>query len=327
MLRKTIEKVFREYAVAAKEDFTGHPFADYVRNEIPSNVSSVIPNYPELKVVASAGKGRWSDAPWIGIFDPIVTTTAQEGYYPVYLFTRDLKSVYLSMNQGMAELRKELGTTVSHEILMKRALVLQARLTAEQKEVFPVRNIDLKAAGPQTRLAFYEPGHSFGKRYSRESLPSEGVLVSDLQTMLDSYRSLTFKGGYSETSNESEELETLQEKLSYRLHSSIERNQKLARKAKDHHGFRCQICEMDYAETYGDFGQGYIEAHHLTPLAELPKNGAISLSPVDDFAVLCANCHRMIHRKGAPSTFEEFRRKFRDSNKTFVSTPAAAALS
>jgi predicted HNH restriction endonuclease len=45
---------------------------------------------------------------------------------------------------------------------------------------------------------------------------------------------------------------------------------------------------------YGDLGRGFIEGHHLSPLAEL---AAEWLSRVSDLALVCPNCHRMIHRR------------------------------
>ena len=37
------------------------------------------------KVVGSYGKGRWTDVPWIAIFDSRITTSALKGVYIVYL--------------------------------------------------------------------------------------------------------------------------------------------------------------------------------------------------------------------------------------------------
>ena len=53
-------------------------------------------------------------------------------------------------------------------------------------------------------------------------------------------------------------------------------------------------CEFNFKDKYGEIGENFIEAHHLVQLADLPKN--TKLSPKDDFAVLCSNCHKMIHK-------------------------------
>jgi 5-methylcytosine-specific restriction enzyme A len=41
-------------------------------------------------------------------------------------------------------------------------------------------------------------------------------------------------------------------------------------------------------------GKGYIEVHHMIPISEKGKR---STDPKTDLTVVCANCHRMIHRK------------------------------
>jgi hypothetical protein len=61
------------------------------------------------------------------------------------------------------------------------------------------------------------------------------------------------------------------------------------------HGNRCVACGFDFGDVYGRRGEGYIEVHHLTPLAEVDENHLVN--PETDLAPVCANCHRMIHRR------------------------------
>jgi predicted HNH restriction endonuclease len=56
----------------------------------------------------------------------------------------------------------------------------------------------------------------------------------------------------------------------------------------------CEICGFDYEETYGSFGKGFIEAHHLVPLSTL--QGTPAKTSIADLIVICSNCHRMVHR-------------------------------
>lgn len=55
---------------------------------------------------------------------------------------------------------------------------------------------------------------------------------------------------------------------------------------------RCETCGFDFEAFYGDRGQGFIECHHLTPVSELTL---ATRTKLEDLALLCANCHRMIH--------------------------------
>lgn len=56
----------------------------------------------------------------------------------------------------------------------------------------------------------------------------------------------------------------------------------------------CSVCAFDFKATYGVIGDGYIEAHHVVPLSEL--TGA-TVTKIEDLVLVCANCHRMLHRK------------------------------
>jgi 5-methylcytosine-specific restriction protein A len=96
-----------------------------------------------------------------------------------------------------------------------------------------------------------------------------------------------------------EEEEFPEGKVLYRLHRVRERNRDLVWRAKqkalDEHGrLACAACAFDFAAVYGEIGRDFIECHHLRALADLVAGEATQLS---DVALVCPNCHRMIHRK------------------------------
>jgi 5-methylcytosine-specific restriction enzyme A len=95
----------------------------------------------------------------------------------------------------------------------------------------------------------------------------------------------------------------------------VERNPTAAKQAKKIHGTRCQACDLDFEERYGAIGNGFIEAHHLKLIASLEEGVAVTYDVAADFAVLCANCHRMIHRSADPSNLTLFRETVQ-SNKS-----------
>jgi 5-methylcytosine-specific restriction enzyme A len=80
------------------------------------------------------------------------------------------------------------------------------------------------------------------------------------------------------------------------------------RAAKKFHGTRCQACDLSFSEHYGAIGDGFIEAHHLKAISTLEEGVAVAYDIAADFAVLCLNCHRMIHRYADPSNFPGFRK-------------------
>lgn len=91
--------------------------------------------------------------------------------------------------------------------------------------------------------------------------------------------------------------------------SFFQRNPRLAQQAKDVYGCSCQLCGFDFAKIYGALGQDFAEVHHLNPLSERPPEEwteAVRTS-IAEVAVLCANCHRMIHRRRPAFSIDELR--------------------
>jgi len=61
---------------------------------------------------------------------------------------------------------------------------------------------------------------------------------------------------------------------------------------------QCEVkgCGFDFFETYGDLGEEFAFVHHLKGLAERRKP---SQTKLEDLAIVCGNCHAMIHKGGA----------------------------
>jgi hypothetical protein len=84
-----------------------------------------------------------------------------------------------------------------------------------------------------------------------------------------------------------------------RLHRTRERSRRLvARKKRSVLSARgrlaCEVCGFDFAAEYGRLGEGFAECHHTLPLGQAAGERRTRLS---DLAVVCANCHRMLHRR------------------------------
>jgi len=97
----------------------------------------------------------------------------------------------------------------------------------------------------------------------------------------------------------SEEEDFPEGKVLYRKHRTRERNRELVKKAKDKRKkeagvLKCDVCQFNFFEKYGDIGTDYIECHHTKPVSELEDSDKTQLK---DIALVCANCHRMLHRK------------------------------
>jgi len=85
-----------------------------------------------------------------------------------------------------------------------------------------------------------------------------------------------------------------------------QRSRSLVKDAKErflekHGRLFCEVCGFDYGDFYGI---DYIEAHHKRAIADYDEDDE---TMIEDLAMLCANCHRIIHSQTPPLTIEELK--------------------
>ena len=88
-------------------------------------------------------------------------------------------------------------------------------------------------------------------------------------------------------------------KIVERKHKARERNSKLVKDAKRlfreaNNGLYCQICGFNFEKSFGEIGKDFIEAHHTIPVSEMEETHK---TKIEEIAIVCSNCHRMLHRK------------------------------
>lgn len=95
-------------------------------------------------------------------------------------------------------------------------------------------------------------------------------------------------------------------------HLRLERDPRIARQKKDEvqrltGKLACECCEFDFAAFYGPIGESFAECHHRKWLSKTPA-GKSRLTRTADLAIVCANCHRMLH-KDEKLTVEKLRKQ------------------
>ncbi len=316
-LRTALALVLEEYKAATATTYKGNPVAGFLRQELPETVRWAIANsIPEraddFLVKGSSGAGQWASCPWCVVLDPIITESPERGFYPVYLFREDFSGVYLSLNQGVTDIREQYKAA-RKDALRSRASDFRSRLGKAEIEGM-LTGIDLRPANKSGFSADYEEGNIVAFFYPADGLPSNETLVADLAKMIGKYDLLissTAAGLGTTLEPEEQDNALIEDHTAFRLHRAIERNPRIASKVKEVHGFGCEACGFSFPETYPGIGNSlYIEAHHLVPVSEL-KGKKVSRNPKTDFAVLCANCHRMIHRYPEPWNVAGFKMTMR----------------
>jgi 5-methylcytosine-specific restriction protein A len=121
------------------------------------------------------------------------------------------------------------------------------------------------------------------------------------------------RGGIAAGQEEiSDDEEGAEGRLLTRAHRFRERDRKLVAKKKDqvfkrHGRLVCEVCAFNFQDRYGLHGAGFIECHHTKPLETLNAGSTTKLA---DLALLCANCHRMIHARRPWLSLDQLRALF-----------------
>jgi hypothetical protein len=92
------------------------------------------------------------------------------------------------------------------------------------------------------------------------------------------------------------------------------RNRALIQAKKANSDYRCEVCEFNFEERYGVIGRKYIVAHHLEGIASGPRR-----TTLEDIALVCANCHAMVHMENPPISLEKLRRAMARQKKAEAS--------
>ncbi len=95
-IKDALSDILSTYLTAKRETFAGHRLGNLVRQLIPTELRNLPFIHSELKITGSVGQGNWATIPWIAIMDKRITETTRQGEYLVYLFSEDMKSVYLT---------------------------------------------------------------------------------------------------------------------------------------------------------------------------------------------------------------------------------------
>lgn len=319
----------------------GNKFASWITRDIPKIIKGL--NHKEiedLEVHASAGQSSWVTSPWIVILDPKTCTqpngrvSVQEGFYPGYHFSKDEKQISLFLGQGEYNVRKNYPKDVDH-MLITRAIILRNKVPEYKKFFINVSKSNLlKESIMKDR---WVKSSAFGKVYKTNNLPSEEELKKDLVNMIRLYKIAIKRGGVSESrkqniSFDQDQLSAgFEKKVLKHINNEneiIQIDPKFIKQLKKDCDYTCQACGLKYEKVYGDYSKkkDFIEAHHIEPKFKVKEKAEINKKlkrSAKDFALLCANCHRMIHRmmkleKDRVISLEEFKRRINSTFKSYI---------
>ncbi|MCH2277007.1 DUF3578 domain-containing protein [Thalassospira sp.] len=167
------------------------PLYRVVIETVPSLLEDLLSDTSHILFEGSTGRGNITSAPWIATFDERVTTSATKGFYPVYLYSTDLKRLFLSLAFGTTQFTEFYGNNARAfkkiEDAAKRFYAIQAAAFPKNWQVGP---IDLAASSSHKLHRSYEHCAIASVSYQTDDLPTNAQLADDYRAMMSLYRML-----------------------------------------------------------------------------------------------------------------------------------------
>ena len=247
-------------------------------------------------VKGSGGEGKVTFTPWVAWFHPDSSLSAKDGIYVVYLFSRSMKFLNLSLNQGVRNKLEREGKKAAHLMLQSVAAGLQKQLKPEKD--FKQKMI-LEYDGALQEA--YISGSISNKRYLLNKLPSNEEMIEDLSYTLELYsksRDITYdpqnnlpipkirkqpKKSVPDASGVKKQPAETRTQLVERLVS----NSKVKNFIKALYNGECQICRTKLSTPSGN----YSETAHI----KAKKDGGDDHE--SNVLSLCSNCHSLFDNR------------------------------
>lgn len=321
-LKKIFQKISSEYLLERKNKFAKNQLADFTRNEAVNRIKKIANiDTNRYKIKASVGQGGWAHVPWIGIFDKEITSSAEKGYYLVYLFSEEMNKFYLILEQGWTHYEKNYGKKIGTENIIRVSNKLNKELKISEKNIKKLEKISL---GEGSLALGYKNGCICGIEYDTNNIPDDSELLNDLRVMMATYMELKAIVGdrdfnkiidslslddnlfiedeklYEDAVEKAEiikEVEGPQKKIPQRetnVGKRFPRNPSISKTAINKVNYSCEVdgTHSSFKSKYTN--KMYVEAHHLIPV-NFGDEFQYSLDIGSNIISLCPNCHRKIH--------------------------------
>lgn len=262
-------------------------------------------------IKGSYGEGNLANIPWIAIFHNDITKSARQGYYIVLLFSQDMSSCYLSLNQGVTNYIDIYGQSNAIQKMKKIAKHALNYISPTSNSI--IGKIDLHSDGSLGKG--YEYGNIEAFYYEKSNLPTPEIFEQHINILLDHYLQLVNKVGkniqdiFAENEKNYQQISLKQaalfanEKQSFSVKEPSQatytvtknvRDPKVAAQALFFSQFKCEINSEHKTFISKANNLPYVEAHHLVPFNQ-QNSFTTSLDILPNIIALCPMCHRLLH--------------------------------
>jgi MoxR-like ATPase len=147
---------------------------------------SSVRSRPDLLINISVGQGNWASVPWIALLNSRITRSTQEGVYVVFLFSADLRQLFLTLNQGTTNLVRELGQVEAQRQMLDVAEKTRLITSDLENKGFTLDN-DIKLGGSGWLAKNYEIGTIAHSDFLTDHIPGDEQIDKLLEAVLDAY--------------------------------------------------------------------------------------------------------------------------------------------
>lgn len=141
----------------------------------------------------SVSRGNIADIPWLCIYDKDITIKAGNGFYIVYLFSPDMKTIYLSLNLAWTQFEDYAKENNLRPITKKAIANIQSNVENAQKLLHTISRFNLSKMDLNSSSGLapgYEAGSICYLEYNTSDMPSEEELINDINDFLIAYSEL-----------------------------------------------------------------------------------------------------------------------------------------
>ena len=195
-MRDTLLKISSEFTSALNEKYKEHPLANFIRRGAPKKIKNILPEeFKHYKTYARCGQNNWANirGAWLAILNPLITDTAQRGYYVVYGFPAGSSEFVFGLAQGYKEAEDTYGSEMENA-LEQSASLMRLKIPKKLSNGFKTGRVEFSFSD-STKDQGYRVGYAYHKIYDSKQLPPEEELKEDLIKMLNAYKVVFSNGG------------------------------------------------------------------------------------------------------------------------------------
>ena len=182
-LKKYFDYVLNNYLLPENGSFSSQmEYYKVIVNRIPEEIGKLFDN-KKYKIYGSCGKGAKSASPYVAISDRSITTSTQRGIYVDFIFKSDMSGFYLTIDQGITNIKEKYGNKIAKEKAQQAAEFFRSKISD-----FKVFEEGLVSG--HTKSGSLEEGYEntrvIAKYYELDNYTDEEI-IKDLNNIMEIY--------------------------------------------------------------------------------------------------------------------------------------------